>query len=42
MKHTLAYFNHKTGKTDLKFRPVHDFTLDEEECKMVPPFARVY
>jgi len=40
MKHTLAYFDGK--RTDLKFRPVHDFTLDEEECKTVPPMARVY
>lgn len=42
MKHTLAYFDHKTGKTTLNYRPVHDYTLDEEECKKVPPFARVY
>lgn len=40
MKHTLSYFDGK--KTTLKFRPVHAFTLDEEECKMVPPMARVY
>lgn len=40
MKHTLAYFDGK--KTDLKFRPVHYHTLDEEECKTVPPVARVY
>lgn len=42
MKHTLAYFDHKTGKTSLNFRPVHDYTLDEKECAKVPPFARVY
>jgi len=42
MKHTLAYFDQETGKTDIKYRPVHDKTLDEEECKAVPPFARVY
>ena len=42
MKHTLAYFDQETGKTDIKFRPVHNWTLDEEECKAVPPFARVY
>ena len=42
MKHTIAYFDHKTGKTDIKYRPVHDYTLDEEECKTVPPVARVY
>lgn len=42
MKHTLAWFDHKTGTTKLDYRPVHDKTLDEEECKAVPPFARVY
>jgi succinate dehydrogenase (ubiquinone) flavoprotein subunit len=42
MKHTIAYFDEKTGKTDIKYRPVHYHTLDEEECKTVPPFARVY
>jgi len=42
MKHTLAYFDHKTGKTDINYRPVHSFTLDEKECKTVPPMARVY
>jgi succinate dehydrogenase (ubiquinone) flavoprotein subunit len=40
MKHTLAYFDGE--KTTLNFRPVHYFTLDEEECKVVPPVARVY
>ena len=42
MKHTLAYFDQKTGETEIKYRPVHDQTLDEEECQAVPPFARVY
>jgi succinate dehydrogenase (ubiquinone) flavoprotein subunit len=42
MKHTIAHFDHKSGKTDIKFRPVHYYTLDEEECKTVPPVARVY
>lgn len=40
MEHTIAYF--KDGKTTIQYRPVHDFTLDEEECQVVPPFARVY
>lgn len=26
----------------VEYRPVHSFTLDEEEVKMVPPFKRVY
>jgi succinate dehydrogenase (ubiquinone) flavoprotein subunit len=42
MKHTVAYFDAKTGKTDINYRPVHSYTLDEEECAMVPPVARVY
>jgi succinate dehydrogenase (ubiquinone) flavoprotein subunit len=42
MKHTLAYFDWETKKTELKFRPIHYYTLDEDECKTVPPVARVY
>lgn len=38
MKHTLTYF--KNGRTQVKYRPVHDYTLDEKECQVVPPFAR--
>ena len=42
MKHTLSYFDHKEGTTELNHRPIHDFTLDEKECAVVPPMARVY
>mmetsp|Transcript_22017 Transcript_22017/g.29323 ORF Transcript_22017/g.29323 Transcript_22017/m.29323 type:complete len:456 (+) Transcript_22017:205-1572(+) len=42
MKHTVAYFDEESGKTDVKYRPIHYYTLDEEECKTVPPVARVY
>ncbi|KAG5179870.1 succinate dehydrogenase flavoprotein subunit [Tribonema minus] len=42
MKHTLATFDESKGKTHLDYRPVHAFTLDEKECKVVPPFKRVY
>mmetsp|Transcript_21367 Transcript_21367/g.44077 ORF Transcript_21367/g.44077 Transcript_21367/m.44077 type:complete len:642 (-) Transcript_21367:168-2093(-) len=42
MKHTLAYFDEKEGKTKIGYRPIHYYTLDEEECKTVPPVARVY
>lgn len=42
MKHTIAHFDTKTGKTEIKYRPIHYYTLDEEECATVPPFARVY
>lgn len=40
MKHTVAYFDGK--RTSLTYRPVHYYTLDEDECEVVPPFARVY
>ena len=42
MKHSLAYFNAETGKTEVTYRPIHYHTLDEEECAVVPPVARVY
>jgi succinate dehydrogenase (ubiquinone) flavoprotein subunit len=42
MKHTLAYFDEKEGTTKIAYRPIHYYTLDEEECKTVPPVARVY
>jgi succinate dehydrogenase (ubiquinone) flavoprotein subunit len=40
MKHTLSFF--ENGRTTLKYRPIHYYTLDEDECKTVPPMARVY
>merc|ERR1712028_270852 len=40
MKHTLAYFDGE--RTKIEYRPVHSYTLDEEECQYVKPFARVY
>jgi len=39
-KHTLSYIN--GDKVDLEYRPVIDKTLDEEECKTVPPAIRSY
>mmetsp|Transcript_10051 Transcript_10051/g.18064 ORF Transcript_10051/g.18064 Transcript_10051/m.18064 type:complete len:640 (-) Transcript_10051:67-1986(-) len=42
MEHTLAYYDEKEGKTKIAYRPIHYYTLDEEECKTVPPVARVY
>ena len=41
-KHTLSWTNGDTGKTDLKYRRVIDDTLDEAECKWVPPAIRSY
>ena len=42
MKHTLAYFDKDEGKTEIKYRPNHHYTLDQDECKVVEPVARVY
>lgn len=43
MKHTLS-FQHDTEspKVDLQYRAVIAETLDEAECKSVPPFKRTY
>jgi len=40
-KHTLSWTDDK-GKTNLDYRPVIDHTLDEAECKWVPPAIRSY
>ena len=42
MKHTLAYFDYDAGKTDIKYRPINYFTLDEKECQTVAPAKRSY
>lgn len=42
MKHTLSWHDDKTGKTRLSYRAVEHNTLDENECKSVPPTKRVY
>ncbi|TPX73206.1 succinate dehydrogenase [Chytriomyces confervae] len=42
MKHTLSYHDDATLSTKLEYRPVISETLDEAECKSVPPVARVY
>jgi succinate dehydrogenase (ubiquinone) flavoprotein subunit len=43
MKHTLS-FQHDPNSPDveLRYRSVIANTLDEAECKAVPPFKRVY
>jgi len=41
-KHTLSFTNGETGETELKYRGVINHTLDEEECKFVPPAIRSY
>ncbi|KAI8617141.1 FAD binding domain-containing protein [Chytriomyces sp. MP71] len=42
MKHTLSFHDDNTLVTKLDYRPVISETLDETECKSVPPVARVY
>ncbi|KAL4868922.1 hypothetical protein BDV12DRAFT_196896 [Aspergillus spectabilis] len=42
MKHTLTWQKTPHGKVDLGYRSVVDKTLDEAECKPVPPFQRTY
>ena len=42
MKHTLAYFDTEKGRTTLDYRDNIRHTLDENECKAVPPAKRVY
>ena len=41
-KHTLTWINPDTGEVNIKYRPVIDHTLGEEECKTVPPAIRSY
>lgn len=43
MKHTLSRHDMENdGKVELSYRPVQTKTLDENECKSVPPMKRVY
>ena len=43
MKHTLTFQKDVNApEVDIKYRGVISTTLDENECKSVPPFKRVY
>ncbi len=42
MKHTLSWQKKPHGETKLGYRKVVSHTLDENECKAVPPFKRTY
>lgn len=42
MKHTIAYFDTDKGETTIAYRANKRGTLDEKECKPVPPAKRVY
>ena len=42
MKHTLTFQKEPHGKVDLTYRAVTGHTLDDNECKSVPPFKRTY
>ncbi|MGC9954380.1 MAG: succinate dehydrogenase flavoprotein subunit [Rhizomicrobium sp.] len=41
MKHTLSWFDAKSGEVRLDYRPVHNYTLTDE-VEYVPPKARTY
>merc|ERR1712065_104097 len=38
-KHTMSWYDHHTNKVTLKYRPVIDKTLDENEIGTFPPRA---
>ena len=42
MKHTLSYMDTWKDEVKLDYRPVHFYTLDEEECPTVALAQRVY
>jgi succinate dehydrogenase (ubiquinone) flavoprotein subunit len=42
MKHTLSWQKEAHGEVKLGYRAVEANTLDENECKAVPPFKRTY
>ena len=43
MKHTLTFQRDpRSPDVELTYRKVIGTTLDENECKAVPPFKRVY
>lgn len=42
MKHTLSFQREPHGAVELGYRQVVGHTLDENECKAVPPFKRTY
>lgn len=42
MKHTLSFQQKPQGPVTLGYRAVTGHTLDENECKAVPPFKRTY
>ncbi|WP_019960266.1 succinate dehydrogenase flavoprotein subunit [Woodsholea maritima] len=41
MKHTLAWFDLDTGKVNIDYRPVHEYTLSND-IEYIKPKARVY
>ena len=43
MKHTLTWIRDiNSGKVEIDYRKVNNYTLDEKEMKTIPPAARVY
>uniref|UniRef100_A0A7S3JSD7 Succinate dehydrogenase [ubiquinone] flavoprotein subunit, mitochondrial n=1 Tax=Aureoumbra lagunensis TaxID=44058 RepID=A0A7S3JSD7_9STRA len=42
MKHTVCYVDPESFQVQVDYRPIHYYTLDENEFATVPPVARVY
>jgi len=42
MKHSLTFQKKPQSKVEIGYRDVVMNTLDEQECKMIPPFKRTY
>ena len=42
MKHSLTWQKKPQSKVDIGYRTVTMHTLDDNECKSVPPFKRTY
>ena len=40
--HTRSYFDWETGKTDIRYRDCHQYSLDDAEQTPFPPKARTY
>ena len=42
MDHTLSHWNMETNRSEISYRPTHQWTLDASEMETIPPMKRVY
>ena len=42
MDHTLSHWNMDTNRSEISYRPTHQWTLDKTEMDTIPPMKRVY